>query len=225
MTAQHFLLAFTLLASTTASADEATTTITATSPAMAVVVDEPAFALRLGVDVTGGVFFPGPAPGAGLAARIGVQRKRLGLLVELGILAGSGGIAGGGDDHTASGAIFALASATPGLQYDLGAGAFIGAGVVLGAGLWAHTTDVVDDDTVTQQVSKSATFIPGLDARVGWRFGEQHQLTLTVGAKALASAVRTDTVVVSTSAAPTASVVEGIGWAVLPTLSIGYDFN
>lgn len=206
-------------------------TPTDTTP-MPVVIEPPSWKLRLGADAAGGVFFPGPAVGGGLAVRAGAKRQRLSLLVELGGYAGVGGavVSGNDDDHVASGGAFSYASLTPGLQYDFadtedGGGGFVGLGVILGVGGATHSEDRVDGDDVVQRASRSAAFLPGVDARVGWRFGQAHCFTVSAGVKVLGTAVTTETVTVPAASTPTSRVETGPAVAVLPMVSLGYDFR
>lgn len=123
--------------------------------------------------------------------------------------------------RTAHGGLFYLASLAPTLELDLGdhgAGGFVGVGLVLGAGSWSHSASAVQADGSVLE-SETATgllnFIPGLEARAGWRFGDApHHLTVGLDVKALATLTSTNVGPVAAAAASSTH-TDGIGWAVV----------
>jgi hypothetical protein len=185
---------------------------------------------RAGIHIAGGGVFPEGAPAGGGGVRIGVQRGRVGFLVELG---GFGGFLQ--DAETAAGsrvsAIF-LGGLTPTVEIDLDARAFASAGIVLGVGTWAHSTHSTDAAGTVRTESGGVVgdpflhFLPGIDLRLGWRFGARHHLTISFGIELLFARGHVATATVSTDGAMrTATDARELGFVVWPTFALGYDFK
>jgi len=189
------------------------------------------FRWRWGTHLAVGAAVPQTTPGAGIAARFGVQRKWLGLYGEVGL---SGGIGGGQEAYDATrvtrASLFYLAHVTPMVEFDVAPNAFFGLGVVLGAGSWSRSYSAVapdgtvrDDDTAT--ANGFANALVGPDLRAGWRLGRGgRHLTIGLDLKLLGAATRRNYGLVA-AGRPSATEVEGVGWALLPMVFIGYDFK
>lgn len=185
---------------------------------------------RAGVHLAAGGVFPEASPAGGGGVRLGVQRGRVGFLVELG---GFGGFSRDADDAAGSrvSAIF-LGGLTPTVEIDLDERAFASAGLVLGVGTWAHSIHSTDADGTVRTESGGVVgdpflhFLPGIDLRVGWRVGARHHLTVGFGIELLFAHGHVASATVSTDGAMrTATDVRAFGFVVWPSFSIGYELK
>ena len=185
---------------------------------------------RFGLHLAGGGVFPEAAPAGGGGVRLGVQRGRVGFLVELG---GFGGFSQDANDAAGSrvSAIFA-GGLTPTVEIDLDERAFASAGLVLDGGTWAHSTHATDADGTVHTESGGVVgnpflhFLPGIDLRLGWRLGTRHHLTVGFGIQVLFAHGHVATATVSSDGAMrTATDVRDFGFVVWPSFAIGWDFK
>ncbi len=198
--------------------------------ALCIVVAAPAAAdgWRGGVHVSAGGVLPEASPAGGGGARLGRQYGRVGFLLELG---GFGGFSR--DRDTAAGkrvnAIF-MGGLTQTVEVDLDPRAFASAGFVLAVGTWAHSSHSTDADGTVRTESggvvgdPSLHLLPGLDFRLGWRFGERNHLTVAFGVELLFAHGHQSAATVSADGQMrTATDVRELAFVVWPTISIGYE--
>lgn len=183
---------------------------------------------RVGIHIAGGGAFPEAVPVGGGGIRIGVQRGRVGFLVELG---GFGGFArdhrDGADTRVST--IF-MGGLTPTVEVDLDARAFASAGLVLGSGTWAHSNQLTDADGTVRAESGGVIgdpflhLLPGIDLRFGWRFGERDHLSIGFGIMVLFARGHVASATVSADGAMrTATDVRELGFVAWPSISIGWE--
>lgn len=185
---------------------------------------------RIGMHVAGGAAFPAGTPVGGGGIRLGVQRDRVGFLVELG---GFGGFAQDTGDpaHRRVSAVF-MGGITPMVEVDLDARTFASAGLVLGGGTWTRSVHATDEAGTVRTQSGGVVGDPfvhvlsGADFRIGWRRGTRHHLTIACGIQLLFARGHAASATVSLDGAMrSATDTREVAFLIWPSLSIGWDFK
>jgi len=185
---------------------------------------------RIGIHAAGGAGFPEGTPVGGGGLRLGVQRDRVGFLVELG---GFGGFAQdtGDPEHRRVSAMF-VGNATPTVEVDLDARTFASAGLVLGVGMWTHSFHATDAGGTVRTQSGGTVgspflhFLPGLDFRLGWRRGTRHHLVISCGVQLLFGRGHEASAAVSLDGQVRSATDERqVSFMIWPNISIGWDFK
>ena len=186
---------------------------------------------RAGLQLDGGILVPAPAPDVGITARVGIQRSRVGFLLELGALGAFASDTSDPADSQVS--LLAMGHLTPTVEYDVTNRAFVSGGVMLGAGLRTYSKHSVDaSGAVSTESGGSETvnvinFMPGLDVRAGWRFGAgAHHLTVALDLKLIAAAGHQGSASVAADGrVVSASDKSQLVVAATPMLVVGYEFK
>lgn len=200
--------------------------------ALCVLLASPAAAdgFRFGVHVAGGGGFPEGVPVGGGGIRLGVQRDRVGFLVEVG---GFGGFAQDTGDpaHRHVSAVF-MGGLTPMVEVDLDPRTFASAGLVIGAGTWAHSSHAEDAAGTVRTESGGVVGDPfvqlltGADFRLGWRRGTRHHLTIACGVQLLLARGHSASATVSVDGSMrSATDTREVALMIWPSISIGWDFK
>jgi hypothetical protein len=167
-----------------------------------------------------------------VAAQLGAQWESLALYADAGLSVGgilTDSVVDGVHDATAAG--FTFAHIAPTLELEIFEHGFAAIGFLLGVGAWSHQGSRTEPtgavkSSVTATTEGLMAFVPGLDARAGWRFGNDvDRLSVGIDFKVLSADVRQGGGALDAAGDIATHEDHGRGVLLLPMIFVGYDFK